>query len=132
MHKRFSPSRNTTCKIEPLESRRMLASATGFNINHVAGSITLGTAMAFAPDGRLFVCTQDGHLRVIKNGALLGTDFLTLTVDSNGERGCLGVAFDPNFAGNRFIYCYYTVPGVNGAPSHNRVSRFTASSANPD
>jgi len=29
------------------------------------------TAMAFAPDGRLFICQQGGQLRVIKNGALL-------------------------------------------------------------
>src|ERR1700719_3578160 len=45
------------------------------------------TAMAFAPDGRLFVCQQNGQLRVIKNGALLPTPFVSLTVDSSGERG---------------------------------------------
>jgi glucose/arabinose dehydrogenase len=68
-------------------------------------------------------------LRVIKNGALLATPFLTVTVDSAGERGLLGVAFDPNFAANNFIYVYYTAttPAV-----HNRISRFTASAANPD
>jgi glucose/arabinose dehydrogenase len=60
---------------------------------------------------------------VIKNGALLPAPFLTLTVDSSGERGLLGVAFDPNFASNNFVYVYYTVPG---SPAHNRVSRFTA------
>jgi hypothetical protein len=48
---------------------------------------------------------------------------MTLTVDSSGERGLLGVAFDPNFAGNNFIYVYYT---VTSTPRHNRVSRFTA------
>ena len=80
--------------------------------------------MDFAPDGRLFVCLQGGQLRVIKNGTLLATPFLTVTVDSSGERGLLGVAFDPNFATNNFIYIYYTVPG---SPAHNRVSRFTAS-----
>jgi glucose/arabinose dehydrogenase len=85
------------------------------------------TAMAFAPDGRLFVCTQNGHLRVIDaDGNLLGPDFVTLTVDSNGERGLLGVAFDPDFANNHFVYVYYTVPGVSGGPAHNRVSHFTA------
>jgi glucose/arabinose dehydrogenase len=79
--------------------------------------------MDFAPDGRLFVCQQGGSLRVVKNGALLPTPFMTLTVDSAGERGLLGIAFDPNFASNNFLYVYYTVPG---SPSHNRVSRFTA------
>src|SRR5258708_5082122 len=79
--------------------------------------------MAFAPDGRLFVCQQGGQLRVIKNGSLLSTPFVSLTVDSSGERGLLGVAFDPNFATNNYVYLYYT---VSTSPIHNRVSRFTA------
>jgi glucose/arabinose dehydrogenase len=80
--------------------------------------------MEFAPDGRLFVCLQGGTLRVIKNGALLPTPFLTVSVDSSGERGLLGVTFDPDFATNHFVYVYYTVAT---SPRHNRVSRFTAS-----
>src|SRR6185436_18211059 len=71
----------------------------------------------------LFVCQQGGQLRVIKNGALLPTPFLTVTVNNDGERGLLGVTFDPNFAVNHFVYIYYTAttPAI-----HNRVSRFTA------
>src|SRR5262245_5563585 len=45
------------------------------------------TAMQFAPDGRLFVCLQSGKLRVVENGKLLTTPFVTLPVDSSGERG---------------------------------------------
>jgi glucose/arabinose dehydrogenase len=82
------------------------------------------TAMAFAPDGRLFVCLQSGQVRVInKDGLVLANPFVTLSVDSNGERGLLGVAFDPNFASNHYVYLYHTVPG---SPAHNRISRFTA------
>jgi glucose/arabinose dehydrogenase len=95
----------------------------GFSETLVANGLSSPTAMDFAPDGRLFVCLQGGQLRVIRNGALLPTPFISLTVDSSGERGLLGLAFDPNFATNNFIYLYYTVPG---SPSHNRVSRFTA------
>ena len=96
---------------------------SGFAETRVATGLAAPTAMAFAPDGRLFVAEQGGQLRVIKNGALLATPFLTVTVDSSGERGLLGVAFDPDFATNRFVYVYYTAttPTV-----HNRVSRFTA------
>src|SRR5437762_11571060 len=82
--------------------------------------------MAFAPDGRLFVCEQTGALRVIENNQLLPTSFVSLRVDSAGERGLLGVAFDPNFSANHFLYVYYTVPGRRHTPAHNRVSRFTA------
>ena len=63
------------------------------------------------------------QLRVIKTGSLLSTPFVSLTVDSSGERGLLGIAFDPNFATNRYLYVYYTVAT---SPIHNRVSRFTA------
>ena len=96
---------------------------TGFTETRVATGLSNPTAMAFAPDGRLFVCQQGGQLRVIKNGALLPTPFLTVTVNSSGERGLLGVAFDPHFASNHFVYVYYTAttPAI-----HNRVSRFTA------
>ncbi|MFN2623828.1 MAG: sorbosone dehydrogenase family protein [Chthoniobacterales bacterium] len=81
------------------------------------------TAMAFAPDGRLFVCVKTGQLRVIKNSGLLAAPFVSLSVDSNGERGLLGVAFDPNFSSNQFVYLYYT---TSTSPIHNRISRFTA------
>jgi glucose/arabinose dehydrogenase len=96
---------------------------TGFTETPVATGLSSATAMEIAPDGRIFVCQQTGQLRVIKNGSLLATPFLSLTVDSNGERGLLGVAFDPNFAANNFVYVYYTVPGTT---AHNRISRFTA------
>lgn len=102
----------------------------GFTRTTLANGLSdRGTAMALAPDGRIFVAQQNGQLRVIKNGALLPTPFLSLTVNTTSERGLLGVAFDPNFAANRYIYVYYT---TNSAPIHNRVSRFTASTGNPD
>ena len=96
----------------------------GFSESIIASGISSPTAMAFTPDGRLFICQQGGQLRVIKNDALLATPFLTVTTDSTGERGLLGVAFDPDFANNQRVYIYYTVPG---SPPHNRVSRFIAS-----
>jgi len=56
--------------------------------------------MARAPDGRIFVCQQGGQVRVIQDGQLLAAPFVALDVDSTGERGLLGVAFDPNFETN--------------------------------
>ena len=111
-----------------LVSARAIAAnlPTGFTEVQVGGNLSGSlTAMAFAPDGRLFVCQQGGQLRVIKNGVLLSTPFVSLTVDSSGERGLLGIAFDPNFATNHYLYGYYTVAT---SPIHNRVSRFTAAS----
>ncbi len=95
----------------------------GFTLTQLATGLSSPTAFAFAPDGRIFVCLQGGQVRVIKNGALLPTPFVSLSVDPNGERGLLGIAFDPGFASNGYVYLYYT---VNTTPRHNRVSRFTA------
>jgi glucose/arabinose dehydrogenase len=95
----------------------------GFIDTLVASGLTRATAMFWDKDGRLWVAEQGGTLRVIQKGELLPTPFVSLTVDSNGERGLLGVAFDPAFGQNHYVYVYYTVPG---SPAHNRVSRFTA------
>jgi glucose/arabinose dehydrogenase len=95
----------------------------GFTDTTVVTGISSATAMQFAPDGRLFVAQQNGRLRVVQNGTLLSTPFLTLTVDASGERGLLGVAFDPAFETNNYVYVYYTATSPN---IHNRVSRFTA------
>ncbi|MEX1252708.1 MAG: PQQ-dependent sugar dehydrogenase [Dehalococcoidia bacterium] len=90
----------------------------------VSAGLSNPTAMAIAPDGRVFITEQGGSVRVVEGGALLGTPFVTVTVHSSGERGLLGIAFDPNFATNQYVYVYYTAttPAI-----HNRVSRFTAS-----
>jgi len=101
----------------------------GFSESRIPGTLSAPTAMSFAPDGRLFVCEQGGRLRVIRDGAVLATPFVTISVNSSGERGLLGVAVDPDFATNRFVYVYYT---TSGAPIHNRLARFTASASNPD
>jgi glucose/arabinose dehydrogenase len=96
---------------------------TGFSQVLVANTISNPTVMAFSPDGRIFVAQQSGALRVIKNGVLLTKPFITLNVNSSGERGLLGIAFDPNFSTNNFIYLYYTLSSA----ANNRISRFTAS-----
>src|SRR5947209_15272104 len=91
--------------IEMLESRCLLSIVpAGFSQTVITDALTNATAMAFAPDGRLFVSEQGGSLRVIQNGRLLPTPFVTLPVDSRGERGLLGVAFDPHFAQNPYVY----------------------------
>lgn len=85
--------------------------------------ITNGTALAAAPDGRLFVAEQGGALRVVKNGALLAAPFHTFAVDSAGERGLIGVTLHPGFASNGWVYVHYTTPAGG---THNRVSRIVA------
>ncbi len=96
----------------------------GFSKNEswVTG-LTRATAFAQAADGRWFIAEQDGRLRVVKNGSLLAAPFVQLSVDSNGERGLIGVALHPDFASNGWVYLYYT--STQNGP-HNRISRFVA------
>jgi glucose/arabinose dehydrogenase len=97
------------------------------------------TALAFAPDGRMFITTKAGQLRVFKAGTpgtIRALDISDKTC-SNSERGLLGVAVDPNFATNHYVYLYYTYKkhGVCTDPPDpdnprnpvNRVSRFVVS-----
>ncbi|MBX3380026.1 MAG: PQQ-dependent sugar dehydrogenase [Phycisphaeraceae bacterium] len=96
------------------------------------GTANNGTAMDFSPDGKLYVLEQPGTMKVFSGSGINWTqiapsgNFFTgspLTVNSSGERGLLGIAFDPDYMNNRYLYCYYTAtsPAV-----HNRISRFTA------
>jgi glucose/arabinose dehydrogenase len=88
------------------------------------------TALAFTPDGRMLVTTQGGQLRVADAaGALLPTAAVTVPSPcTNSERGLLGVAVDPAFATNHFIYLYYTTSATGAC--RNRVSRWVLSDAN--
>lgn len=86
-----------------------------------------------APAGdssRLFIVEQStATIKIIKNGAVLGTPFLNINPkvsDSGGERGLLGLAFHPNYASNGYFYVNYT----NNSGS-TVIARYKVS-ANPD
>jgi glucose/arabinose dehydrogenase len=98
-----------------------------FARSQVVGGLASPTAMEFAPDGRLFVAEQRGTLRVVKAGGNLAT-FLDISgrVHPAGERGLLGIAFDPAFSNNHYVYLYYTQKATGSTPAHNRVIRVTA------
>lgn len=103
----------------------------GFSDQLVA-NIGSPTAFAFTPDGRMLVTTKQGAVRVVQGGNLLATPAIDLVgaICSNSERGLLGIAVDPAFGSNGFVYLYYTFKksGVctmnSGTDPVNRVSRF--------
>ncbi len=80
---------------------------------------------------RLFIVSQGGTIRIVKNGTLLGTPFLdigALTSDGS-EQGLLSMAFDPDYATNGDFYVYYTNNLVT--PGDVTLARYHVS-ANPD
>ncbi len=83
---------------------------------------------------RLFVLEQHaGTIRIIKNGTLLPTAFLTVPggVTAGNEQGLLGLAFHPQYNANRRFYIYYTTTG-GGPAGQSIVAEYQASAADPD
>jgi glucose/arabinose dehydrogenase len=103
---------------------------SGFQVSTVASGLNLPTTFAFAPDGRIFVAEKSGAIREIKNGVLQATPVVRLTdVNDYGDRGIEGIALDPNFAQNGYLYIAYTyenTPGQNySGPKTGRIVRLT-------
>jgi glucose/arabinose dehydrogenase len=107
-------------------------------------STTFSSAVAVrAPhDGsnRLFVVQRNGTIRVIKNGTLLATPFLTVSTSVGSESGLLGLAFHPNFGKaslphNTEFYIFYTRPGADpqlGSYEDEAVARYTVPTPTSD
>lgn len=85
------------------------------------------TAIAFTPDGRIFVAEFGGTIRVIQAGAILPTPLLTLSVQNHDEQGLIGMALDPAFPDSPYVYVEYTPFTGNQIFNQNRVSRFAVS-----
>ena len=94
-----------------------------FTVETVAESLSVPWAMAFAPDGRIFVTERLGSIRVIRNGVLEREPWATLHVAATGEAGLMGIALAPDFERNPFVYVVGTFSTTGGLI--NRVLRFT-------
>lgn len=93
-------------------------------------------AVRNAGDGsnRLFVVEKCEAIRVVKNGVLLATPFLSLDPSCGNEQGILGLAFDPDYANNGTFYVAYSAPSGDprlGAAADQVLARYTVS-GNPD
>jgi glucose/arabinose dehydrogenase len=93
-----------------------------FRVETVLTGLEIPWSMNFAPDGRLFITERPGRVRIVTLG---GSSELALTLDgvyAQGEAGLLGLALDPEFAQNRFVYLYYSASMGGGAV--NRIVRY--------
>lgn len=93
----------------------------GYTIETLVTGLSGATAMEVLKDGRILVCEQDGHLRVIKDGKLLAQPMLTLDVEHYWERGLIGVTVHPDFPRTNWLYVCYV---VKDPYTHHRISRF--------
>lgn len=100
-----------------------LKTPPGFQALKLYGKLNSPTSMAIAPDGRVFVCQQSGEVRVFKNDSLLDFAFVTVPTRVYDEEGLSGIALDPDFAKNGFVYLGFT---GQEEPYRNNIVRYTA------
>ena len=113
----FQPLLNT------LETRHLLTVLPhGFIQESIATGLKEPTSFALAPKDRVFVAEETGVVRVIQHGNLLAKPVLKIPTDPTVLQGLDGIAIDPDFAQNHYLYVYYT---VLGSATHNQVDRFT-------
>lgn len=94
----------------------------GFQATVIANNqIFAPTLMSFTPEGRIVIAQQNGKVKVWSGAAVSSTPYLSLNVASSSDRGVLGIAYDPAYATNRYVYVYYHRP----TPTiHGVISRF--------
>jgi len=125
--------------LEPLEQRLALTTLpAGFTETLITTQSNLAspTAMEISPTGEFWVLEQAGEVEFIRAD---GSSFtaLDITVDSQGERGLLGIAFDPSYDGAGpnadYVYLYYTKPRTGQTdPANNQVVRYEIDGAGTD
>ena len=79
----------------------------GVSVQVVVDNLTIPWSIDWISDDVILFTERDGNLRMIENGKLLEKPLLSLDV-AGVEGGMLGVAVDPNYSENNFIYLYYT------------------------
>src|SRR3954451_2526452 len=107
--------------ISPPASRA--AAPPDFQTSLVVGDGLNGpSGFDIAPDGRVFILERSGKIKIVKNGQLLPTPFADLPSEDTGDRGLIGIAFDPDYGLlNHYVYFYYT-----GHDLLNHLVRFSA------
>ena len=105
----------------------------------VATDLSNPVFVGHAGDDRLFILEQGGAIKILKNGAVLEKPFLDISgrVLCCGERGLLGLAFEPNYATTQRFYVYYSDRDSDPSPDVDTtgdivIARYTAASDNQD
>ena len=103
---------------EPPGSEVVRESVGEVLIETVAKDLEAPWSIDFTSDGDIFFTERPGRVRMIEGSRLLDEPLLELA-EGDGEGGLLGIALDPNYNSNRFVYVYYTNEDLT-----NQVSRY--------
>ena len=92
------------------------AEEKGLELETLADNLDTPWAIDFLPDGRMIFTERGGKVSLFDDGEFIAV--ANIKVNEESESGLLGIAVDPEFSENKFIYVYYTYD------KGNRVSRF--------
>jgi hypothetical protein len=100
----------------------------GFSTVEIATGLDGPTALAYAPDGRMFVTEKAGRVRVVDaTGRLQAEPVIDISnhVNSYWDRGLLGIAVDAQFVTNHYVYLLYVNETNAIDPTASKTSRLT-------
>jgi aldose sugar dehydrogenase len=96
-------------------------SDTRLNVESVIEGLSSPTSMAFLDNNNILVLEKEGQVRLVSNGALQEQPVLQVPVNSENERGLLGIAItNGSNQDTKTIFLYYT----EGDPLRNSVYRY--------
>jgi glucose/arabinose dehydrogenase len=105
---------------------------SSLQVELVAPGLSQPTSMAFiGPRDILVLEKATGKVRRVSFGVLYTDPALDVPVHFLSERGLLGIAVDPDFPANRYVYIYYTESSTgtdtsgSSVPLGNRLYRYT-------
>jgi glucose/arabinose dehydrogenase len=98
---------------------RLVRNEGGPKVETVAVGLEVPWEIAFLPDGRALVTERPGRVRLLSRALELRDEpAAEVDADATGEGGLLGLAVDPDFEHNRFVYLYRTSNGGNEVVRH--------------
>ncbi|MFN9462197.1 MAG: PQQ-dependent sugar dehydrogenase [Planctomycetota bacterium] len=133
MKRTFKPSRRRIAGLFSLSFASLLAGApcvtqaqdntydpNRFEKTLVVGGLTQPMEMAIAPDGTIYLIELAGKIKAIDPNTGESKTIGSLKVTTEQENGLIGIALDPKFAQNRWMYLQYSPPDFSG----QHISRF--------
>jgi glucose/arabinose dehydrogenase len=103
-------------------SAALSQSKPNVEVEVVMGGLQTPWAIAFAPDGRIFITERPGRIRIVRDGRLQKEPWMEIDAYEVSEAGLLGLALHPAFGQERFVYAAYTYRD-SGGRLKNRLAR---------
>lgn len=114
----FSNRNTNKIKAKKINSRQF-----PYEIEVIAENLSVPWAIDISNEGNIYFTERSGTIRIIENGKLNPQPLTTFSAPfiSEGEGGLMGIALDPNFSQNHYIYVIHSY--LEGNQIYNRVIR---------